>query len=248
MLCQHARSVNSELRRLQTEAHIWLTIPHPVTDAARLAYESQLAPCEQEQYKKYYFNKDRVHYLVAHVLVRQTLSRYVNKPPKDWLFTANDHGRPEIVNSGIDPILRFNLTHTNGLCACIVTQGLDCGIDAEDMARNSNLRIIADKMFEAPERDAMGSLDCQESRECFFRSWTLREAYCKAQGTGIAATPRNYYFDDVMSDRPTIRYFQLPSDADQWQFALLKPTDSHLLAVALHRPDLVDKKIVVRMA
>jgi len=240
-------TMQTELIDLQSEAHVWLSVPDPLPDNARIAQDlSLLDPDEQERYKRFYFEKDRTHYLVAHVLLRQALSRYSDRLPAEWRFTTNAHGRPEIEFPDEEPRLRFNLTHTDGLCACIVTRTLDCGIDAENISRRHNLQIISDTIFAAPERAVIGDYGSAESQELFFRYWTLREAYCKAKGTGLAERMNNFYFEAVESGRPRLKVFPDSSDSNQWQLLLIKPTIYHMVAVAIHRPYAADLRIVVR--
>lgn len=244
---KHLRMKQTELKCLEKEAHVWLSSSCDICDHARIEKDFLLlAPDEQEHYRRFYFAKDRAQYLVAHVLVREVLSKYVDRPPAEWRFSTNLYGRPEIEPDHNAPRLRFNLTHTDGLCACVVTQTLDCGIDAEDITRRHNLQIISDRIFAPPEREVIGDCCNVESRELFFRYWTLREAYCKARGLGLSGSMTDFYFDAVESGHPRLKYITGSSECSQWQFALLQPTISHMVAVAIHRPHITDLRIVVR--
>ncbi|MEN8205785.1 MAG: 4'-phosphopantetheinyl transferase superfamily protein [Pseudomonadota bacterium] len=234
------------LPRLENEVHVWLTRPDDVTDPGQLQeYQSLLSPDEQERYRRFHFDRDRHHYLIAHVLLRKTLSAYVDINPSAWQFSNNQHGRPEISAPDIAPLLRFNLTHTNGLVACVVTLELDCGIDVEQLSARGNLMAIAEKMFAASEQQDLMNLDDQSFLDRFFTYWTLREAYCKALGVGIAWSKSDYCFMEDGGDRWGIR-FDAPSDEERahWQFALVRPTTEHLLAVVVRTAGASDKSIV----
>ncbi|MGA7179122.1 MAG: 4'-phosphopantetheinyl transferase superfamily protein [Thiobacillaceae bacterium] len=235
------------LTLLDSEVHVWFAEPGTLTDADRLLYyQSLLAPEEKERNKRFQFAKDREQFLVTHALVRLALSRYARVHPSDWCFSANKHGRPEIEAPIAMRGLRFNITHTDGLCAVVVTLKRDCGIDAEQIACGRNLEKIANRMFAVPELEAMGELTSAGSGEKFFRFWTLREAYCKALGVGLAGSTKDFYFKLVDGKQPQIIFAHDPGKADQWQFALMRRTDSHLVAVAVHRPDRPDLKIVTQ--
>jgi 4'-phosphopantetheinyl transferase len=234
------------LQRLENEVHVWLTRPGDVTDADHLQeYQSLLSSAEQERYRRFRFDRDRHHYLVAHVLLRKVLSAYVDVDPSAWQFSQNQHGRPEISGPDIVPLLRFNLTHTNGLVACIVTLELDCGIDVEQLSVRGNLMAIAEKMFAASEQLTLKRLDGQAFLDRFFTYWTLREAYCKALGVGIAFSKKDYCFVEEDGERWGISFDDPSSDEnDQWQFALARPTTEHLLAIAVRTADLPDRLII----
>ena len=234
------------LQRLEQEAHIWLTRPEEITAADQLQeYLSLLSVREIERYQQFRFDEDRHRYLVSHALVRSALSAYVDVGPASWQFSSNAYGRPEISGPDIAPSLRFNLTHTAGLVACIVTLQLDCGIDAEKVSARGNLTGVAEKLFAASEQQALKGLAGEALLEGFFSYWTLREAYCKALGVGIAHSKRNYRFLRESNGQWTIDIDAPSGDAmSSWQFALMKPTTEHLLAVAMRTADLADKAIV----
>jgi 4'-phosphopantetheinyl transferase len=234
------------LQKLEQEIHVWLTRPEDVTDPDQLqAYQSLLSPDEQERYQRFHFDCDRHHYLVAHVLLRKALSAYVDVDPSAWQFFQNQYGRPEISAPDIAPLLRFNLTHTNGLVACVVTLELDCGIDVEQLSTRGNLTGIAEKMFASSEQQDLENLDGQAFLERFFTYWTLREAYCKALGVGIAFSKKDYCFVEEGGERWGL-CFDAPSDDEEihWQFVLNKPTTEHLLAVAVRVAGGPDKPII----
>ena len=234
------------LQRLQQEVHVWLASPEDVTDTDRLQeYQSLLSAGERQRYRRFHFDRDRHHYLVAHALLRRVLSAYVDVAPSSWQFSGNRHGRPEISAPDIAPPLRFNLTHTNGLVACVVTLELDCGIDVERLSARVNLAGIAEKMFAVSEQQALKVLDGQALAERFFCYWTLREAYCKALGVGIAHSEKDYCFVEAAAGQWAISFdSQSNGDARHWQLALLKPTTEHVLALAIRTEDTPGKSII----
>ena len=234
------------LQRLQQEVHVWLTRPEDVTDADTLkAYQALLSSGERERYRQFHFDSDRHRFLVSHALVRRMLSAYVDVEPSSWQFSSNRHGRPEIAAPDVAPPLRFNLTHTGGLVACVVSLELDCGIDVEQLSARGNLAGIAEKMFAAGEQQALQALDGEAFVERFFYYWTLREAYCKALGVGIAHAKRNYCFVEEGGGQWRIRFdAQADGEHHHWQFELTRPTVGHVAAVAIRTTDAPGKSII----
>ena len=234
------------LQRLQQEVHVWLARPDNVTDADKLQqYQSLLSAGERERYRRFHFDRDRHHYLVAHALLRSALSAYVDVDPANWQFSGNQHGRPEISAPDIAPSLRFNLTHTNGLVACVVTLEVDCGIDVERLSARGNLMAIAEKMFAVSEQQALKRLDGVAFQDRFFVYWTLREAYCKALGVGIANASKDYGFVEQAAGQWEIRFDTSSHDASRhWQLAVMKPTDEHVMALAIRVAGMADRPII----
>lgn len=232
---------------LQQEAHVWCSIPETVRDAETLhRLTAMLSEAELERYQRFHFPADRQRHLIAHALLRETLSRYHDLPAADWHFTQGEHGRPEIANPAVPP-LRFNLTHTAGLVCCIVTLDVDCGIDAEKVTRRHATQDIAQRMFSDAEHRELQRLEGLEHLTYFFTRWTLREAYVKARGIGISFPTSKLKFTVGEDNSVAVSFHPDIEDRyDNWHFRLLKPSEEHIAAVALRRSGGGDKKIITR--
>lgn len=231
---------------LRVEHHVWFIDPETVTDSLLLdAARRLLSPDETRRHARFRFARDRHRFLISHALVRQVLSRYWPIPPQDWVFSKGPHGKPDIVNPEIAG-LRFNLTHTAGLAACIVTLDEDCGIDAECLRERTHLEGIARKMFSPAECTELGALSGRPYLERFFECWTLREAYVKARGIGIAYPTHKLHFSTDNERTISVEFHADIDDHGQnWRFELFKPTAEHIMATAINSQKPARKKIVL---
>jgi 4'-phosphopantetheinyl transferase len=176
-------------------------------------------------------------YLVAHVLVRTVLSRSARVAPHTWRFRNGKHGRPEIDGTPDVHGLRFNLSHTRGLVGCAVRWGSDIGIDLEAIEGGRPVPVhIADRSFAPPETSALRAAPPTERARLFYAFWTLKEAYLKARGLGLAV-PLDWVTFALHPGLPIVVHFHpgLGDVADAWEFRLIDPTPCHLLALAVHR-------------
>ena len=116
----------------------------------------------------------------AHTLLRECLKPLKIAYNEETVIVKNDLGKPSLAEF---PEVHYNLSHANGIAACIVS-GNECGIDCEQVReyrKNVLRRAFSEQEIllveSAPEelRDLM-----------FFRLWTLKEAYVKALGIGIS--------------------------------------------------------------
>lgn len=77
----------------------------------------------------------------------------------------------------------FSISHCDGLCCCIVSP-CECGIDCESI-RDFRPNVIS-RIFTSDEIMWFDSLDTKRKNRFFFILWTLKEAYGKFTGNGIA--------------------------------------------------------------
>jgi len=243
------KAVLSLLTRLESEVHVWFARPEAATDPDRLAYYASILSSEEKtRHQRFHFDRDRHLFLVSHALVRRVLSSYVDVDPSAWQFSSNDFGRPEIINADIPRTLRFNLSHTAGLAACVVTLNADCGIDAERIHARGDQMGIAGKMFAAPELAELKKLQGQAFLERFLVYWTLREAYCKALGVGIAHAGRGFCFEAENDGSYGIRFESQSGGGHEmhWRFTITRPGKDHMVAVAVRSADLSGREVVQR--
>jgi len=221
---------------LQRSAHLWLALPHALAPPDRLESCCRvLSAAEQARSKRFRRARDRHLYVVAHALVRHALSCYAPVPPEAWLFDEGPQGRPEVAGPPNRPALRFNLSHTVGLVACLVTGPMDCGVDVESLERGGDLLAIAERHFSRAEVAVLRRMRPAAKQRRFFTYWTLKEAYLKARGTGLGLPPRQVAFRLDRRGEVHVRFGrELADRAADWQFVSLKPTAEHAAAVALH--------------
>ena len=200
------------------------------------AYRSLLSKDEEERMARLIFERDRRRFLLTRALVRTTLSRYASVAPAAWSFIANVHGRPEILDRprGV-PDLRFNLSHTEGLIACAVTIGREVGVDVEHVGRRLT-HDVAGRFFAPREVRDLTALPGDEQPRVFFDYWTLKEAYIKARGFGLALPLGDFAFTLSPSSPPQIAFEPgLDDDPATWQFFQDWPTPQHRLGLAVRR-------------
>lgn len=228
---------------LTSEAHVWMISPESVRDPGLLQYcRDILCQGERDRADRFFRAADSHSYLVSHAMVRSVLSRYADIAPCDWKFGQGAHGRPEI-ESARQTHLRFNLTHTNGLAACIVTCDDQCGIDAEQVNARNNPIGVAERMFSATELEQLKECEGDAFLEYFYERWTLREAYVKARGIGISFPTRQLCFH-VAQDNISVEFnSEIDDRGGDWDFRLIRPDSGHIVAMALHDSTGVKKRV-----
>jgi 4'-phosphopantetheinyl transferase len=174
---------------------------------------------------------DRDAYIAAHVLLRVMLSQHANIAPEEWRFRATKGGRPELDPAQAPPGLHFSLSHTRGLVACAVGRCEALGIDAEAWREPAPIEL-AKRYFAPAEARLIADLAPEERPAAFYRLWTLKEAYLKATGEGLAGALDSFAF----SLDPTELTLPFPGSAAAWRFAEFRPGLRYSLALAVRSP------------
>ncbi|WP_269584129.1 4'-phosphopantetheinyl transferase family protein [Roseibium sp. Sym1] len=156
---------------------------------------------ELDRYRKFHFAEDRRDYALAHALLRRTLN--LLEPATDaqsWQFDADGTGKPRISGR---PNLDFSLTHARGLVACAVTNAGQVGIDAETEQRAVDVDLLAGEVCSPSEQRALAGMAARGRTARFLDFWTLKEAFLKATGIGVATDLAAVGFGIGTDDRIT---------------------------------------------
>jgi 4'-phosphopantetheinyl transferase len=187
---------------------------------------------ERERAARFHLGLDRREFIAAHALLRAMLTFYLDRPAPAWRFSTDASGKPALAGEMALPEFQFNLSHTRGLVAVAVAAHGKLGIDVEKIDRDKADFSIAETYFAASEAATLRRVPEPDRPNCFFRLWTLKEAYLKAIGTGLA-TPLDTFafaFDPIR-----ISFANAGDDPSHWYFEMLPASDQHLLSLAISR-------------
>jgi len=233
------------------EIHVWLASYDEIVDEQlHASYRELLNPEEREQEPRFYFARDRRRYLVTRALVRTILSRYMAIDPRDWVFSTNAYGRPEIANPQVsDAGFSFNISHTHSLIVLAVTKQRALGVDVENVLAREAAIDVANRYFAPPEVAALHAAPRQEQHFRFFEYWTFKESYIKARGMGLSLPLDKFSFH--YRDDKTVEIAIDPELADEparWQFWQFQPAPEYLVAVCAERTAAPSPRLTVRRA
>jgi 4'-phosphopantetheinyl transferase len=213
---------------------VWLARDPELRDPESTAgFARILTADEMQRVQRMQFDAGRHQQLVTRAMVRNVLSHYLpGVAPADWRFESGEQGRPAIA-PGLPAAARaldFNLAHTEGLVAMAVGW-TRVGVDAERVDPRVNL-AVARRYFSAEESAALDALPPERRARRFQRLWTLKEAYLKALGTGIAGGLGSMTFHFDAADVPRFERANDP-EAARWIFRELESGDHHVAIAVL---------------
>lgn len=195
------------------EVHLWLAdLADAAGIAARLA--ATLSADEGERAARFRHARDRDRFRAVRGILRALLARYLGRPAAGLRFTYSAYGKPELAD-GLD--LRFNLAHAGERAIYAVTLGRPVGVDIEPARPELATPAIAAQFFAASENEALARLGPQLWAGGFFRCWTRKEAYVKAQGLGLSL-PLDRFAVTLAPGEPAalLATYDDPAEAGRW--------------------------------
>ena len=162
--------------------HVW-RLPLDVGSDRAAALTTNLDAGERQRAARLILPPVRARFQVAHGSLREVLARYTGGRPEDLAFDIGPHGKPSL-SAGAG--LEFNLSHSRGWALLALCQERELGVDIEEVRENVATAKLAKRYFAATEQAALQALPESQHREAFFATWTRKEAFLKARGSGMA--------------------------------------------------------------
>ncbi|MDT8427290.1 MAG: 4'-phosphopantetheinyl transferase superfamily protein [Pseudomonadales bacterium] len=216
----------------QEQIHLWLIMANPAPEALA-RFGLLLNEQERARHERFLFEQDRQRFLLTRAGIRTLLSHYVpGIAPGEWTFGSNAHGKPWISNPEVAGRLFFSISHTAGLIAMAVSRLEEIGLDVENRQLPRRTVAVAERFFAAQEVKDLHQLPVAAQDSRFFDLWTLKEAYIKARGLGLAIPLQSFAFS--FGGMPTISF--IGSDADDaghWRFWQFDHMQQFRLALAV---------------
>lgn len=204
----------------------WL---NPETFEATPETLALLTPEERAQHLRFIPPIKRHEYLVTRVLLKTILGRTLGIDSAAVQFTTNEWGRPEL--SPRSPI-RFNVTHTEGLIALLLSDQHEVGVDTERISRAPRLLALAPNVFAPRELSDLAALPDEQRAQRALTLWTLKESYIKARGMGLALALDGFAFTFGEQGIRLEVEPRLNDDGARWQFQTLTH-GGHLISTAI---------------
>jgi len=190
-----------------------------------------LSPDELSRAGGFHADRDRRRFIIGRGALRSVLSRYLGVPPAALEFRYGPHGKPALSLEPGKRDLRFSVSHCRDRALYAVAQSRDVGIDVECVRADIPAEAIAARFFSAHETAGLRTLPPADRPRAFFRLWTRKEAFLKAQGTGLLTSLRDFAVSWDASAR-LLWTGGDPSAASRWRLEDVCAGADHAAAVA----------------
>lgn len=124
----------------------------------------------------------RHRFVAARAALRRVLGLLLDRDPAAIALAYGPHGKPLLPDA---PGLAFNVSHSHerGLLAVGMVDAL--GVDIELVRSTRRFEAIGNRFFATTEAAALRQLAAAARCAAFHRTWSRKEAYLKALGTGL---------------------------------------------------------------
>jgi 4'-phosphopantetheinyl transferase len=217
---------------LDDEVHVWRARLDGAERGTTMG--ALLSADERERAAGFYRKLDAEQFVVARGILRRILAGYLDTVPASLCFEKNEHGKPSLAGEHAGS-LSFNISHSGTVGLFAVSRQRVLGIDIERHDTELDYARLSRRLFSPAEAAALASIDDAKERvKAFFRCWTRKEAYIKAQGKGMVLGLRS--FDVTLAPGEGARLVTTRPDAAEagrWQLRDLQPAPGYAAALAV---------------
>jgi 4'-phosphopantetheinyl transferase len=194
-------------------------------------YSSLLSEDEKQKASRFKFKKDEVCYIISRGILRLLIGSYLRINPKDLNFKYTSFGKPFLT---FENQLKFNVSHSGKMATFAFFQGTEIGVDIERIKDDFDVLELAQNFFSQKEIIALENQSKEELSKAFFRCWTRKEAFIKAEGSGLSFPLDKFAVsldDDQNADLLETQWNRIEKDI--WQLYSFIPAKGYLGAVAI---------------
>lgn len=214
------------------EIHIWRVLLKSDSATLETSFEN-LSPDELQRAERYYFKKDRNHFMVARGILRKILSSYLDICPKQIRFSYNDFGKPMVSSVVNNKLVFFNISHSQNLALVAVTSKQEIGVDIEALNKNIDVLKVADYFFSPTEIQGLKTLSPALRVPFFFKIWTRKEALIKAFGKGLLLLSKQFTIPVTAENIKILKFTKGFSKTLCWSSMILPSEQKYISALAV---------------
>ncbi|HEX9624425.1 MAG TPA: 4'-phosphopantetheinyl transferase superfamily protein [Streptosporangiaceae bacterium] len=185
---------------------VWI-IPRDVPPEIAAKCSEVLDDRERARAAAFLTSRDRQQFVIAHGALRILLGRELNTPAQALIWTAGEHGKPELAPPW--SALCTSLSHSAGLIAVAASAQRPVGVDIQHLLDRLDPIALSARFFPPDEAGYVAAgPDVSTRADRFTHLWARKEAVVKAAGgrlwPNLAITVRNR--EIVSCTEPASRY------------------------------------------
>jgi len=217
----------------EDEVHLW-QIDLATVAPGEQRWEQILSADERARAARFHFSQDRQYFTATRAFLRRILASYVDSDPTELVFRYSNKDKPSLDPGHSGNHVEFNVSHSGAIALLAFARGRALGVDVEQLQENFDHGAIARRFFSEQEQHQLAELAPSERYHAFFRCWTRKEAYIKAQGSGLSLPLHQFDVslrpgdvDALLSTRPD------NDEASHWSLRDVRVGDGYVAALCV---------------
>lgn len=213
------------------KVHIWTIITSDISIIEHQKYFDLLSKDEKLRTSKFRFAKDRKTYVVARGVLRILSGYYLNENSEEIKFEYEKFGKPKYKNH---TNLKFNVSHSGNIIIIGFVKEYELGVDIEYLKRGFDVLDIAENFFSRKEIKALHEIEKEDRIRAFFRCWTRKESFIKAEGRGLLF-PLDKFSVTLDNDLEVslIETHWNENEKDEWSLFSFIPYKDYIAAISV---------------
>lgn len=180
-----------KIKLKKNEAHVWVIKWKSIKDLIEKE-KNCISNSEAKDIQLLRKYEDKMRGLTGKVVVRILIEHYLKIKKEKILIEKTIYGKPYIVSNSKEN-LNYNISHSGEYIVLAFTFKKHIGIDVEEEKYLPEYKEIA-SYFSVGERDRIRK---SKNNKLFFRLWTAKEAYIKAEGLGLQVPLNSFEIKDL---------------------------------------------------
>jgi 4'-phosphopantetheinyl transferase len=219
--------------RLDEEIHVWssqLDQPNDVIEH----YRQILGERDRARIERYKTPRLRCRQTVAMGSLVSLIALYTRETPQRIELESGEFRKPVLANNTGRSNLQFSASHSNHIGMYAFTEDKLIGVDLEEIVARSDWQDVMDICLSDYEKDWFSRLPFVRKAATLIQIWTIKEAYLKAIGTGLAVPPASVELEFTETNEYQFHRLRDKGDcASNWKIFSFSPLPGFSAAVVV---------------
>lgn len=196
-------------------------------------YRSYLSIDETEKVLRFKFQIDQERFIISRAILRILSGYFLSLDPKKIEFTYGEYGKPDYASK---QNLKFNISHSGDMIVLGFTLEHLLGVDIEKIKTDFDPLKLAKNFFSKIEIESLKKFPKKELPRAFFRCWTRKESFIKAEGSGLSFPLEQFAVSLDDDFRTELLHTEWDtSERSNWNLFSFVPSEQYIGALAVRK-------------
>ncbi|MAU72734.1 MAG: hypothetical protein CML04_11630 [Pseudozobellia sp.] len=192
-------------------------------------FSSILTDSEVKRSQRFKFEKDRRLNILARSALRTLSGNYLKVPANAIHISLGEFDKPFFPEH---PDFSFNVSHSGTCILLAFFRKSIVGVDVELVKEDFNPMELALNFFSVQEIEMLRKLNEKDRHLAFYRIWTRKEAFIKAEGSGLSF-PLNQFTVSLDEKAQLLATGWDANERDLWHLKSFEPLKGYVGALAV---------------